>query len=94
MQRFRGGLVFKAHRLCVTLNTRLERNKEEEKARPDRSSEKPPLFGATKLSFCTGKEGVLPGCGVWGVGFEVWGLGFGVCGLGFGVWGLGLRFRV
>ena len=28
MQRFRGGLVFKAHRLCVTLNSRLESNKE------------------------------------------------------------------
>ena len=30
MQRFRGGLVFKAHRLCVSLNSRLEGNKEEE----------------------------------------------------------------
>ena len=30
MQRFRGGLVFKAHRLCVSLNSRLETNKEEE----------------------------------------------------------------
>ena len=30
MQRFLGGLVFKAHRLCVSLNSRLERNKEEE----------------------------------------------------------------
>ena len=30
MQRFRGGLVFKAHRLCVSLNSRLESNKEEE----------------------------------------------------------------
>ena len=29
MQRFRGGLVFKAHRLCVSLNSRLECNKEE-----------------------------------------------------------------
>ena len=25
MQRFRGGFVFKAHRLCVSLNSRLER---------------------------------------------------------------------
>ena len=25
MQRFRGGLVFKAHRLCVSLSSRLER---------------------------------------------------------------------
>jgi len=29
VQRFRGGLVFKAHRLCVSLNSRLESNKEE-----------------------------------------------------------------
>ena len=29
VQRFRGGLVFKAHRRCVSLNSRLERNKEE-----------------------------------------------------------------
>ena len=31
VQRFRGGLVFKAHRLCVSLNSRRESNKEEEK---------------------------------------------------------------
>jgi len=30
VQRFRGGLVFKAHRLCASLNSRLESNKEEE----------------------------------------------------------------
>ena len=29
VQRFRGGLVFKAHRLCVSLNSRRESNKEE-----------------------------------------------------------------
>jgi len=33
VQRFRGGLVFKAQRLCVSLNCRLESNKEEEKFR-------------------------------------------------------------
>jgi len=27
VQRFRGGLVFKAHRLCVSLNSRLESDK-------------------------------------------------------------------
>ena len=31
VQRFRGGLVFKAHRLCVSLNSRLKSNKEEAK---------------------------------------------------------------
>jgi len=30
VQRFRGGLVFKAHRLCVSLNSGLDSNKEEE----------------------------------------------------------------
>ena len=30
VQRFRGRLVFKAHRLCVSLNSRLEIDKEEE----------------------------------------------------------------
>ena len=29
VQRFRGGLVFKAHRRCVSLNSRLERNEED-----------------------------------------------------------------
>ena len=30
VQRFRGGLISKAHRLCVSLNYRLESNEEEE----------------------------------------------------------------
>jgi len=30
VKRFRGGLVFEAHRLFVSLNSRLESNKEEE----------------------------------------------------------------
>ena len=30
VKRFRGGLVFKAHRLCVSLNSRLKSNKDEE----------------------------------------------------------------
>jgi len=29
-RRFRGGLVFKAHRLCASLNSRLESNEERE----------------------------------------------------------------
>ena len=33
MQRFRGGLIFKAHRLCASLNSRLESNKEEQEGR-------------------------------------------------------------
>ena len=39
VERFRGGLVSKAHILCVSLNSRLESNKEEEKATPDHKSE-------------------------------------------------------
>ena len=35
MQRFRGGLVFEAHRLCVSLNSRLEGNKEETEEKKD-----------------------------------------------------------
>ena len=31
VERCRGGLAFKAHRLCVSLNYRLERNREEER---------------------------------------------------------------
>jgi len=31
VQRFRGGLVLKAHKLCVSLNSRLGSNKEEER---------------------------------------------------------------
>ena len=34
VQRFRGGLAFKAHRLCVSLNSRLESNKEETRFGP------------------------------------------------------------
>ena len=36
VQRFRGGLVFKAHKLCVSLNSRLECNTEEEERLTDR----------------------------------------------------------
>jgi len=35
VQRFRGGLVFKAHRLRASLNSRLESNKEEEEVMRD-----------------------------------------------------------
>jgi hypothetical protein len=31
VKQFRGGLIFKAHGLCVSLNSRLESNKEEKK---------------------------------------------------------------
>ena len=38
VQRFRGGLVFKAHRLCVSLNCRLESNREEEELPNDNNT--------------------------------------------------------
>jgi len=38
VQRFQGGLVFKAHILCVSLNSRLESNKAEEGYRTERES--------------------------------------------------------
>ena len=37
VQRFRGGLVFKAHGLCESLNSRLESNKEEEEEEKEAS---------------------------------------------------------
>ena len=48
MQRFRGGLVFTAHRLCVSLNSRLESNKEEEDGGVD--SDQPEGGGDPPLS--------------------------------------------
>ena len=37
VQRFRGGLVLQAHRLCVSLNSRLDNNNEEEGGVPARA---------------------------------------------------------
>ena len=34
MQRFRGGVVFKAHGLCASLDSRFESNKEEQEKNP------------------------------------------------------------
>jgi len=48
VQRFRGGLVFKAHRLCASLNSRLESNKEEEEAS---GSKRKASIAASKLGF-------------------------------------------
>ena len=60
VQRFRVGLVFKAHRLWVSLNSRLESNKEEEKVqqsslRPETQAMEPPMMrmegGFLRFSF-------------------------------------------
>jgi len=65
--RFRGGLVFKAHRLCESLNSRLESNTEEEEER-------------TWREHCRGllvnQQPVHPGLGIRILGFEVQGSGF------------------
>jgi len=57
VQRFRGGLVFKAHRLCVSLNSRLESNKEEEEEEVKR------MYGELRCSRaeleCLGLEGFV-----------------------------------
>ena len=57
VQRFRGGLAFKAHRLCVSLNSRLESNKaDEESARP------PPgyvYYGCVTEVLCMVPQSVL-----------------------------------
>ena len=45
MQRLRGGLVFKAHRLFVSLNSMLESNKEEEEMNLENE------FGALRLPW-------------------------------------------
>jgi len=39
VKRFRGGLVFKAHRLFVSLNSRLESNEEEEEGQEESGRE-------------------------------------------------------
>ena len=41
MKRFRGGLVFKAHRFCVSLNSRLESNKERRRRETHRGDCRP-----------------------------------------------------
>ena len=85
VQRFRGGLVSQAHRLCVSLNSRLESNKEEKK-KTERALRTGPVgqwsAGPTGAPEVTS----LPWFGIWCFGFRVSGFGFGVWYLVFGVW--------
>jgi len=64
VQRFRGGLVFKAHRLCVSLNSMLESNKEEKEVQGVGGC----LEGVAPPSLQgLGFEFQCPGCGVQGL---------------------------
>ena len=87
MQRFRGGLVFKAHRLSVSLNSRLE-SKEEETTKVSGLGYRVQGFGFRVSSLGSrvwGSEFGGLGFRVQRFGFRVWGLGSGVCGLGMRV---------
>ena len=62
MQRFRGGLVFKAHTLCVSLNSRLESNNEEEdNFTASGSSPSTRLANRSSCSLFSGNDLVKPG---------------------------------
>ena len=84
VQRFRGGLVFKAHRLCESLNSGLKRNEEE-----DTGSDSASMLSTMSLTFpryaCCEIMLASPirpparrcsGFRVSGPGFRVWGSGF------------------
>ena len=66
VQRSRGGLVFKAHGLCLSLNSRLESNKEEKVT--------PALGGGCQRAAFQGvggfQGGAFQGVGWMGVGFQ------------------------
>ena len=55
VQRFRGGLVFKAHRLCVSLNSRLESesNKEEKSTSAPLAMDQPAAPPRASVSLAT-----------------------------------------
>ena len=88
MKWFRGGLVFKAHRLCVSLNFRLESNKEEEGVE-DASFR---ALHATSAGWL-GLRVEVAGCRVQGAGFRVCGVRFSTQSLGCRVQGLGFRVQ-
>jgi len=71
VQWARGGLVLKAHRIFVSLNSRLESDKEEEEGGV-REGQTDALLDVGDL-VC-----------VEGLGFRIQGLGFRVSGFGFG----------
>jgi len=61
VQRFRGGLVVKAHRLCASLNFWLESNKEEERSlQSPETLQVSSLHTTTPSLFCTRELGGCP----------------------------------
>jgi len=57
VKRFRGGLVFKAHRLCVSLNSRLESKEDEEDLKSRRSFAPRPMQDSISVRlFCAERE--------------------------------------
>ena len=75
VQRFQGGLVFKAHRLCVALNFRLESRTEEEKENNLRKLfllEKNDLVFRLSNSWVRVFEGFGERFGVYGLRCRVW----------------------
>ena len=73
----------------MTLNFRLESNKEGKKKEEPRKRE----FTHESIPDSTPQRGPATWFSVQGLRSGVCGLGFGVWGLGFGVWGLGLRVK-
>jgi len=89
VKRFRGELVFQAHRLCVSLNSRLESNKEGEKqggGASDGSRFQVCDFGFLIADFGIRDSGLPGGLGFHGQAFEV--LRFHVSGSGLEVPGI------
>jgi len=103
VQRFRGGLVFKAHRLCVSLNSRLESDEEEKKSYRPAGGGRVSGFGIRDSGFGLRDSGFgyrasNLGSRVSGSGFRdrtsifglrVSGIGYRVSGFGFRVSGVG-----
>jgi len=99
VKRFRGGLVFKAHRLVYHLGWRAIKKRSRLRVE-GLTTLPPPHTGSACVTFSpslTCLRGCCFGFGVWGLGFGVWGLAFresGKIGQGFEVEVLGLVFGV
>ena len=97
MKRFRGGLVFKAHRLFYrsTLGSGLMTKRRDERGggvlrrRARRGASLMPTSKTPPGAFRFGGWVWGSGFGSWEAGFGVWDLWVGAGGLGFGVLGLG-----